>query len=74
MTLYQATRHSFTSSRLKAGVPLDEVSGALGHSSPVVTARYYAHFIRKDYSRGMLAPLKLTKAKVLPFKKASSGE
>src|SRR5262249_8955724 len=34
MTFYQATRHSFTSRNLSAGASLDEVSAALGHSSP----------------------------------------
>ena len=29
---------------------LDEVSAALGHSSPVVTRRYYDHFVRKSFS------------------------
>ena len=47
---YQATRHSFVSRLLQAGATLDEVSSAVGHSSPVVTRRYYDHFIRKSYS------------------------
>jgi integrase len=50
LTWYQATRHSFVSRNLEAGVSLDEVSAAVGHSSPVVTKRYYDHFIRKSYS------------------------
>jgi len=37
LTWYQATRHTFTSRALQAGATLDEVSAALGHSSPVVT-------------------------------------
>lgn len=53
LTLYQATRHSFVSSKLAAGVPLDEVSAAVGHSSPVVTKRYYDHFIRRDFSQAI---------------------
>ncbi|MEO6952366.1 MAG: hypothetical protein ABI321_11170 [Polyangia bacterium] len=44
------------------------MSQALGHSATVVPARYYRRFIRKDYSRGMLGPLKLTNAKILAFK------
>lgn len=51
VTWYQATRHSFTSRLLQAGATLDEVSDALGHSSPIVTRRYYDHFIRKNYSK-----------------------
>ena len=42
LTWYQATRHSFVSRSLKAGVSLDEVSVAVGHSTPVVTKRHYA--------------------------------
>jgi hypothetical protein len=37
LTWYQATRHTAVSRALKAGVPLDEVSAAVGHSSPDVT-------------------------------------
>jgi len=50
LTWYQATRHTFTTRGLEAGASLDEVSAALGHSSPVVTKRYYDHFIRKSFS------------------------
>ena len=52
MTWYQATRHTAVSRALKAGVPLDEVSAAVGHSSPEVTARHYAHFVRKQFALG----------------------
>jgi integrase len=57
LTFYEATRHSFASRNLSRGVPLDEVAAALGHSTPSVTARHYAHFIRKTFSPGMCAPL-----------------
>ena len=50
LTWYQATRHSFVSRSLKAGVSLDEVSVAVGHSTPVVTKRHYAHFVRKTFN------------------------
>lgn len=50
MTFYQATRHSFVSRNLKEGASLDEVSAAVGHSSPIVTKRYYDHFVRKQFS------------------------
>lgn len=50
LTWYEATRHSFTTRLLEAGASLDEVSAALGHSSPVVTRRYYDHFIRRSFS------------------------
>lgn len=59
LTWYQATRHSFASRNLSRGVPLDEVASALGHSTPAVTARHYAHFIRKRFSSLMTSGLGL---------------
>jgi integrase len=56
---YQATRHSFASRNLSRGVPLDEVASALGHSTPAVTARHYAHFVRKTFSPVMTSGLGL---------------
>jgi integrase len=50
LTWYQATRHTFTSRALAAGASLDEVSSALGHSSPEVTKRFYDHFVRRSFS------------------------
>jgi len=50
MTWYQATRHSFVSRHLSRGASLDEVSAAVGHSSPVVTKRFYDHYIRRSFS------------------------
>lgn len=50
LSWYEATRHSFVSRNLAAGVPLDEVSAAVGHSSPVVTMRFYARYVRKSFS------------------------
>lgn len=50
MTFYQATRHSFVSRSLARGASLDEVSSAVGHSSPVVTRRYYDHHVRRSFS------------------------
>jgi len=57
MTWYQATRHTAVSRALKAGVPLDEVSAAVGHSSPDVTGRHYAHFVRKAFAAGLRLPM-----------------
>ena len=57
MTWYQATRHTTVSRALKAGVPLDEVAAAVGHSSPEVTARHYAHFVRKSFAPGLRLPM-----------------
>lgn len=57
LSFYQATRHSFTSRSLAAGASLDEVSSALGHSSPIVTKRYYDHFVRRSFSSTLRAGL-----------------
>ena len=74
MTLYQATRHSFVSRNLAAGASLDEVSAAVGHSSPSVTRRYYDH-VRKTFSAGLRARLApaLEIGKVLPIKAVKVG-
>lgn len=50
MTWYQATRHSFVSRHLSRGASLDEVSAAVGHSSPIVTKRFYDHYVRRSFS------------------------
>ena len=63
MTWYQATRHSFASRNLTAGATLDEVSAAMGHSSPVVTRKRYDHFIRKDFSAILMRPMRTTRKK-----------
>ena len=33
------------------------MAAALGHSTPAITAKHYAHFVRKTFASGMLAPL-----------------
>jgi integrase len=71
MTWYEATRHSFVSRHLAAGASLDEVSAAVGHSSPVVTKRFYDHFIRRSFSPRLRAGLGLGQAvdgKVVPIR------
>ena len=60
MTWYQATRHSFVSRHLSGGASLDEVSAAVGHSSPVVTKRFYDHYVRRSFSPKLRAGLGLT--------------
>jgi site-specific recombinase XerD len=57
LTWYQATRHSFVTRNLEAGASLDEVSAAIGHSSPVVTKRFYDHHVRKSFSDILTARL-----------------
>ncbi len=57
---------------LEAGNSFDEVSAALNHCSPVVTARYYAHFKREKFSPTMRVALDVGKSragKTLPFKR-----
>jgi integrase len=53
LTWYQATRHSFVSRSLKNGASLDEVSAAVGHSSPIVTRTYYDHYVRRTFSAAL---------------------
>lgn len=50
LTFYQATRHTFVSRNLRDGAQLEEVSAALGHSSPSVTQKHYNHWVRKSFS------------------------
>lgn len=57
LTWYQATRHSFVTRNLEAGASLDEVSEAVGHSSPVVTKRFYDHHVRRSFSDILTARL-----------------
>lgn len=68
MTSYQATRHSFVSRSLSGGGMLDEVSAAVGHSSPMVTRRYYDHHIRKTFSPALRAGLGLGSPAPTPAK------
>lgn len=73
LTWYQATRHSFVSRSLTAGASLDEVSAAVGHSSPVVTRRFYDHFVRRSFSPTLRAGLGLggdSDGVVVPFPKS----
>lgn len=60
MTWYEATRHSFVSRHLARGASLDEVSAAVGHSSPIVTKRFYDHYVRRSFSPRLRAGLGLT--------------
>ena len=40
-------RHTAVTAGLRAGVSLVEISGAAGHASPAVTAKLYAHSVRR---------------------------
>jgi integrase len=57
LTWYQASRHSFVTRNFEAGASLDEVSEAVGHSSPVVTKRFYDHHMRRSFSDILTARL-----------------
>jgi integrase len=50
LTLYQAGRHSFVTRHFSAGVPLDEVSAAVGHAQVTTTRRFYDHYVRRLFS------------------------
>lgn len=39
-------RHTFATDLLTRGVPIEDVAILLGHSSPIITAKYYAHFVK----------------------------
>jgi integrase len=75
MTWYQATRHSFVSRHLSGGASLDEVSAAVGHSSPVVTKRFYDHYVRRSFSpklrTGLGLGAKQPGGRVIPMKRAA---
>lgn len=72
MTWYEATRHSFVSRHLARGASLDEVSAAVGHSSPLVTKRFYDHYVRRSFSPKLRAGLGLGAkqgGRVVPMRK-----
>lgn len=45
---FHHTRHTFATLSLRRGVPLHVVSRYLGHSSPEITLRVYAHWLPDD--------------------------
>lgn len=44
-------RHTFATDLLTKGVPIEDVAILLGHSSPVITAKYYSHFVKARRDR-----------------------
>lgn len=75
-TWYQAARHSFVTRSLAGGATLDEVSSAVGHSSPVVTRRYYDHHVRRTFSPTLRAGLgqgEQGAAQVLPLRRKADS-
>ena len=77
MTWYEATRHSFVSRHLARGASLDEVSAAVGHSSPIVTKRFYDHYVRRSFSprlrEGLGLKAKQEGGRVVPMKRGQAG-
>jgi hypothetical protein len=47
INFYNATRHSIASQALNAGVSLDRISAALGHSNLEITRRYASLNVQK---------------------------
>jgi site-specific recombinase XerD len=45
---YHALRHTYASSLLRAGIDLESVSRAMGHSSSVVTLSTYSHALDRS--------------------------
>jgi hypothetical protein len=56
-TFYQATRHTMVSRNLKAGGAARRSVSRDRAPSPVVTRRFYDHFVRKTFSAGLRAGL-----------------
>jgi integrase len=44
-------RHTFATDLLTRGVPMEDVAILLGHATPAVTAKYYAHFVKARRER-----------------------
>lgn len=77
LTWYQATRHSSVTRNLASGASLDEVSSAVGHSSPVVTRCYYDHHVRRSFSPTLRSGLGLgapqTTGATIPLNRRATG-
>jgi integrase len=68
LTWHHATRTSFASRAASRGVPVDQIAVALGHHSPVLTAKHYQKFVRKVFdSRLTLGLTPWAGGKVLPL-------
>jgi integrase len=59
LTWYDCTRRSFVSRNAALGVPLDEISAAVGHASSATTSRFYNCYVRTSYSALMRGGLGL---------------
>jgi integrase len=52
---FQALRHTHASQLTDAGVDVVTISKRLGHASPAITLRIYAHLFRKDDGKAAAA-------------------
>ncbi|MDO8430781.1 MAG: site-specific integrase [Candidatus Binatus sp.] len=44
-------RHTFATDLLARGVPIEDVAILLGHATPIITAKYYSHFVKERRER-----------------------
>ena len=44
-------RHTFATALLTRGVPIEDVAILLGHATPMITAKYYSHFVKARRER-----------------------
>jgi integrase len=44
-------RHTFATDLLSRGVPIEDVAILLGHATPAITSKYYAHFVKARRER-----------------------
>jgi integrase len=75
LTWYTASRHTFASRALAAGASIEQVSAALGHSSPTITQRFYNRHQERGFATlpklDLSAPLPDGKVLNFPTKKAA---
>ncbi|KUL34915.1 hypothetical protein ADL22_29275 [Streptomyces sp. NRRL F-4489] len=53
--MFHVLRHTYASTQLEAGESIVSVSEWLGHSSPQITLKHYAHFMPGAGKRGLAA-------------------
>ena len=49
----KSLRHFFASSLIMRGEPITRVAELMGHSSPLVTLKVYAHWLRNSPTNGV---------------------
>jgi integrase len=68
---YESSRHSFVSGGLAAGARFEDLSKAVGHSSPSVTARYYVERKFASVPTSDIGAAPPEPAKVIPLRRVS---